>query len=865
MALQSDQYWETHLRKAGIPAEATHQYAKSFTENRITAKLLPSMDRTFLRDLGITVIGDIMKILQCTSLGTSDSTTPITASSTSTTVPTVSHKSAKLPLIMSEMTHPQFRKFRIDWDLYKQIADVPMNQIASMIYNSCDDTTQTSIINTRPDFLTLAEDQLINAIESIVTKKSNPTVHRMQFSSLSQHDNEQLRDYLIRLKSSAQDCEFSCPQCHHDLSLSYIRDQLIRGLHNEVLQVDILAKATTLTSMEDVVKHAEAFKTALHNHARLQDTSEAMAARASQYQQQKHQSNKTFPCSGCGSLSHNSRDRSTQCPAWEKICNNCKVSNHFAKVCRKSKTETAEALLVHVTYDKEKRVSRHGTDITEIDAILTPVNRSSTKHQPILMNIFPNNGASICLAGPQHMDKLKINKHSLTHCSKPVRAVGGSTLRCSGWIPMTFQINEHTTTQPLYICDKVDRIYVSRKGCTELNILPDTFPFPMTTNVSSITTDNTDAAEKFPYCPQEIPFQPTDENIPKLKQYLLDQFAQTTFNKEGPFPSMNTKPALIHLQDGAIPHARHNPIPVLFHLKETVKKSLDDDVSRGIIAPVPIGTPVEWCTTMVTATKKNGNIRHTIDLQHLNAQSKRETHYCPSPFQLACQVPPNMKKTVFDAVDSYHAIPLDQVSQHLTTFITEWGQYRYFRMPQGFVASGDAYTSRYDEIIRDIPRKVKCVDDTLLYDTTITDSFYHAWDYVKLCGEKGIVLNLDRFQFCMDTAQFAGLQITSTGIAPSESMLKAIRDFPTPKNITDARSWFGLVNQVAWAYSISPIMLPFRELVKHKSKFYWDDTLKKLFHESKQLLISAVEEGIQSFDYKRNTCHSSDRGMRSPQ
>ena len=80
--------------------------------------------------------------------------------------------------------------------------------------------TQTVIINTLPDFLTLAENQLFNTIESIVTKKSITTVHKIQFSSLSisLHENEQLHDYLNRSKSSAQDCEFSYTLCHHDLS-----------------------------------------------------------------------------------------------------------------------------------------------------------------------------------------------------------------------------------------------------------------------------------------------------------------------------------------------------------------------------------------------------------------------------------------------------------------------------------------------------------------------------------------------------------------------------------------------------------------------------------------------------------------------
>ena len=53
-------------------------------------------------------------------------------------------------------------------------------------------------------------------------------------------------------------------------------------------------------------------------------------------------------------------------------------------------------------------------------------------------------------------------------------------------------------------------------------------------------------------------------------------------------------------------------------------------------------------------------------------------------------------------------------------------------------------------------------------------------------------------------------------------------------------------------------MLPFRELVKHKSKFYWDETLNKLFIDSKQLLIASVSEGIRSFDYKRTTCLHTD-------
>ena len=156
----------------------------------------------------------------------------------------------------------------------------------------------------------------------------------------------------------------------------------------------------------------------------------------------------------------------------------------------------------------------------------------------------------------------------------------------------------------------------------------------------------------------------------------------------------------------------------------------------------------------------------------------------------------------------------------------------YLCMPQGFLAAGDAYTHRYDEIIKDIPRKVKCVDDTLLYDSSIEESSYHTWDFLTLCAEKGIVINADKFQFCRDTVKFLGLTITPTDIISSKN-LSAIKDFLTPKDITGAWSWFELVSQVSCAYSISSIIQPFMDLVKSNSKLHWEETLDKLFQDSR--------------------------------
>ena len=103
-----------------------------------------------------------------------------------------------------------------------------------------------------------------------------------------------------------------------------------------------------------------------------------------------------------------------------------------------------------------------------------------------------------------------------------------------------------------------------------------------------------------------------------------------------------------------------------------------------------------------------------------------------------------------------------------------------------------------------------------------------------------------------------GLKLTTTGIVPSDHILSAIKNFTKATDLTNARSWCGLVNQIAWAYSTSPIRELFQELVKHKATFQWNSTLDQLFQQSNKLLISKVEEGITTFDIYRPMCLQTD-------
>ena len=156
MAHSAKESWVTFLRDAGIPDQEANTYAGYLFDNRITDHF--DLSKDILKDLGITIIGDIIAILKFSQVANqkepqhaATATAPAVPASHSTRPKT---PAISAPQLKSEMTHPEFRKFKIDWSVFKTITKLPADQIPPQLYNCCDSDVQNSIINTTDDFLT---------------------------------------------------------------------------------------------------------------------------------------------------------------------------------------------------------------------------------------------------------------------------------------------------------------------------------------------------------------------------------------------------------------------------------------------------------------------------------------------------------------------------------------------------------------------------------------------------------------------------------------------------------------------------------------------------------------------------------------
>ena len=481
-------------------------------------------------------------------------------------------------------------------------------------------------------------------------------------------------------------------------------------------------------------------------------------------------------------------------------------------------------------------------------------------------------GCQSCLAGEKILSQLGLQLSHLIPTTMKMSAANSEGITILGALPLRISATSPTgstcvTHQVVYITPSSNRFFLSKQACVALGIIPLSFPTVGATH--SVTEQDTEDTQPCCNCPRReappprptsLPLPPTAENRGKLEKWLLDYYASSTFNvcHHQALPMMSGPPMHLMIDPASTPVAHHTPIPVPIHWQEEVKAGLDQDVSLGVIEPVPIGTPVTWCHQMVVAPKKNGKPRRTVDFQALNRHATRETHHTQSPFHQARAVPPHTYKSVFDAWNGYHSIPLAEEDRHLTTFITPWGRYRYCVAPQGYIASGDAYSRRFDEFVMDFPQKTKCVDDTLMWTHSIADSFFQAVDWLDTCGRHGVILNPSKFVFAQDTVEFASFEITPTSVRPCHKSIEAILNFPAPKNITDMRSWFGLVAQVSYAFASAERMKPFRQFLKPGTKFQWNDALNTLFQETKDLIINEINHGVEIFDKSRPTCLATD-------
>jgi hypothetical protein len=106
------------------------------------------------------------------------------------------------------------------------------------------------------------------------------------------------------------------------------------------------------------------------------------------------------------------------------------------------------------------------------------------------------------------------------------------------------------------------------------------------------------------------------------------------------------------------------------------------------------------------------------------------------------------------------------------------------------------------------------------------------------CREYGITLNPKKFVFGQDEVEYVGYRVNRQGYRADPGKVAAIRDFPTPSNIHELRSFFGLVNQLAeFTTEIACAAEPLRPLLRPQNVYMWSSVQQHAFEQVKAALV----------------------------
>ena len=498
--------------------------------------------------------------------------------------------------------------------------------------------------------------------------------------------------------------------------------------------------------------------------------------------------------------------------------------------------------------------------------------------------------AQSCLWSKKEYLNAGFKEEDLIPVSLGLKAANKSSIEIAGAIlvRLNVEVNKeiHSCATMVYISPSCEGFYMSLEAMLDLDLLQTLTNCTSADAACDVMTDVTTAGDSSetvsshppmssdepctcperkppPARPDNLPFPATPENNAKMETWLLDKFAASTFNKcpRQHLPEMTGPPVEIHLKDDAVPYLAQTAVSVPIHWQADVRDQYArDEKGLGVLERPPPGEDSDWCFREVYTAKANGEPRRTVDYRPLNRWVKRDAYATESPFHIVRRIPGHSWKTVSDSWNGYHSVPLHPNSRHLTTFITMEGKFRYTRTPQGASFAGDAYNRRHANITAEFQRKETVVDDTCHYDK-IDELEQHWWrtiDYLILCGKNGIILNPEKFQFARLTVDFAGFRISESSIEPLPKYLDAIRDFPTPTSITDIRSWFGLVNQLANYAQLREMMRPFKPFLSPKTPFVWNEELQSCFEISKAAIMDVIKKGVTIFDQNKMTCLRTD-------
>lgn len=271
-------------------------------------------------------------------------------------------------------------------------------------------------------------------------------------------------------------------------------------------------------------------------------------------------------------------------------------------------------------------------------------------------------------------------------------------------------------------------------------------------------------------------------------------FVRKIENSPKTFPKM--KGIKLHIPvDRTVPPViqplRRCPIPLLEKVEQKLNELLEMDIIERVMKPT------SWVSPLVPILKENGDLRLCIDMRRANQAIQRLNHPLPVFEDLVSRFRNARFFTSLDIKQAFHQVELSEDCRDVTTFITNWGLYRYKRLLFGINCAPELFQNLMECILVGCKNTVVFIDDILIHGETEEEHDAAVKHTLHVLGQYGILLNDHKCSFKQREVMFVGHKLSADGVSPSEAKVKSILSCRAPRTKEELRSFLGLVTYVS--------------------------------------------------------------------